>query len=176
MRRHRPPVFCLGALAAAALVGGGYLGNVRLNTTGSMPIGLWRLAPVTGPLKAGQIVSVCLPAETARDAMERGYIGGGECPDNSEALIKRAVAVAGDVVTVSSSGLSVNGQLIDGTAPLANDTAGRPLGHMPPGEYSVFPGSVWVVTNHPRSWDSRYFGAVSLRSVTGIAEPLIVIP
>ena len=176
MRRHRPPVFCLGALAAAAFIGGGYLWNVRLNITGSMPIGLWRIAPVSAPLRTGQIVSLCLPDEIARPAMERGYIGGGECAGNSEALIKRVVAAAGDNVFVSPSGISVNGQPIEHTAQLADDTAGRPLGHMQAGEYGVFPGSVWVAANNPKSFNSRYFGPVLIRNVTGIAEALIVLP
>ena len=42
-------------------------------------------------------------------------------------LLKRVVALAGDVVSVSSSGVSINGQLLPNSAPLFDDEAGRPL-------------------------------------------------
>jgi type IV secretory pathway protease TraF len=42
-------------------------------------------------------------------------------------LLKRVVALAGDMVSVSSSGVSINGQLLPNSAPLFDDEAGRPL-------------------------------------------------
>jgi type IV secretory pathway protease TraF len=42
-------------------------------------------------------------------------------------LLKRVVALAGDVVSVSSSGVSINGQLLPNSAPLFRDEAGRLL-------------------------------------------------
>ena len=39
-------------------------------------------------------------------------------------LLKRVVAFAGDEVSVSSSGVSINGQLLPDSAPLFHDEAG----------------------------------------------------
>ena len=77
MRRTRPPLLCVTALAAAAFVGIGWREHLRLNLTGSMPIGFWRIESVHGAPERGQVVAVCLPAASARLAVERGYVGVG---------------------------------------------------------------------------------------------------
>ena len=70
-------------IAPLALIGLGcaaYLAGFRINTTNSMPEGLWlvtSLAPAS--LHRGQIVTLCLPEEAGRLAQERGYIGSGTC-------------------------------------------------------------------------------------------------
>ena len=177
MNRSRPPLLCLAAAAAAAFVLAGWRAHLRLNLSGSMPAGLWRIETASTSIEPGQIVSVCLPAWPASMAVERGYIGRGECPTDVEPLIKPVVAVAGDEIVVSESGLSVNGRAIEGTAQRRLDTVGRPLWLMPAGTYDVSPGSIWVASGHdPRSFDSRYFGPVPTDNVRGIAVPVFVTP
>jgi len=47
----------------------------RINTTNSMPVGVWRLSPLAGALQRGEVVTVCLPdGPEARLAAERGYV------------------------------------------------------------------------------------------------------
>jgi conjugative transfer signal peptidase TraF len=175
--RRRPPLLCLGALAAASFVLVAWRENVRLNLTGSMPVGLWRIEPVIRAPAKGQVVSVCLSDKEARFALDRGYIAAGECPLNAEPLIKPVVATAGDAVSVSPFGIAVNGREIEGTALRPVDTAGRPLHAVPTGSYQVKSGEVWLASAHdPRSFDSRYFGPVLLLNVRGIAVPVLVAP
>ena len=85
------------------------------------------------------------------------------------------IAVAGDDVSVSPFGIAVNGRMVESTALLPEDTAGRPLvaaqGHR------VASGEVWVASAHDRrSFDSRYFGPVPLTNVRGLAVPVLVSP
>jgi conjugative transfer signal peptidase TraF len=142
-----------------------------------MPRGLWR-ARAGEPVERGEIVTVCPPDRAdIREAAQRGYIPNGVCSGGYEPLVKPVAAVAGDVVTVTPQQIIVDGQLVPNTAPLAEDEAGRPLHPIPIGVYHVAPGEVWLLSGHdPRSFDSRYFGAVPAANVTGVARPLWVLP
>ena len=161
----------LGALAAAHAAG------LNVNVTPSMPIGLWRVTPAGRTLEKGDIVSVCLPdGDALRLALQRGYTAAGSCPGGAEPLIKPIAAIGGDSVVISETGISVNGAVVPNTAPLTADEAGRPLGPTPPGSYHVARGELWLLSGHDRrSFDSRYFGPVSIANVQGIARPLWVL-
>ena len=149
----------LGLLAA-----GGFAG-LRLNLTGSLPVGLY-LVSVAAPIRGG-IVLTCLSPEVAAFATERGYVRrGGRCPGRVLPVGKPIVAVAGDTVTVTPTGLLVNGRPVPNSQPLAADRQGRPLPRLAAGWYVVRPGALWVVSSYSRfSFDSRYFGAVETRQV-----------
>ena len=163
-------VLVLGSLAAAQLCG------LRVNTTPSMPVGVWRVTPPPGDLRRGEVVTVCLPhGDAARLAAERGYVSAGFCPDGREPVIKPVAAVAGDLVLVTRAGVSVNGIDVDGTAPLDRDTAGRPLQAFPAGTHKVQPDQVWLLAGFMRnSFDSRYYGPVPVGSVQSVAHPVWV--
>jgi len=72
------------------------------------------------------------------EAAERGYIPAGACPGGHEPLVKPVAAVAGDRVTVTALGIAVNGEPIAQSAPLDEDSAGRPLRPVPAGAYTGF--------------------------------------
>jgi type IV secretory pathway protease TraF len=91
----------LGLLTIASSIG------LHVNHTVSMPIGVWRSHPYTRPLKAGDVVAVCLP----QTDLIRRYIGPGSCANGLEPLLKIVGAVAGDTVVLDASGASVNGCL-----------------------------------------------------------------
>jgi conjugative transfer signal peptidase TraF len=148
----------------------------RVNLTPSMPKGLWHVQPVA-TVHRGDTVVVCAPPLETSEGLERGYIGAGGCPGGSEPLLKPVAAVAGDVVSVGRDVVAVNGQALPDVVPLTHDSAGRPLFGVAPGNYRVRDGEVWVVSSHvPNSWDSRYWGAVSLAGIQGRAEPVWVAP
>ena len=155
-----------------------YWSGLRLNTTASMPIGLWRVAPTrTTELRREMIVTVCLPrTDMVRQAITRGYIHTGSCPDGLEPLVKPIAALPGDVVAVDPAGIRVNGIPVQGTAQLSRDSGGRRLLPVPVGAYTVAEGDVWLLSGHdPRSFDSRYFGAVPMTSIQAAAHPVWVL-
>jgi conjugative transfer signal peptidase TraF len=164
--------FVLTALATANVTG------LRINGTSSMPRGLWRVTPGVAPLRRGEIVTICPPdTPPFREAAARRYIPAGSCPGGYEPLVKPIGAATGDVVAVSASGVTVNGQAVPGTAQLAQDSAGRRLQPVRAGTYPVALGEVWLLSGHdPRSFDSRYFGPVPAESVQGVARPVWVLP
>ncbi len=64
------------------------------------------------------------------------------------------------------AGISVNGRLLKNSAPIERDSKGQQLRPFSAGEYRVGPNELWVVsTFSPRSFDSRYFGPIPLKSV-----------
>ena len=176
MARRTRTVCAAGATMLAALAAADQAG-LRVNTTPSMPIGLWAIESVRTVLTRGDVVTVCLPdGAVLRQAMQRGYIATGTCSYGAEPLVKPVAAVSGDLVTVSAHGIDVNATPIANTAELPQDEAGRALHPIPAGSYRVGPEEVWLLSGHdPRSFDSRYFGAVPVANVLGIAHPLWVL-
>jgi type IV secretory pathway protease TraF len=87
-------------------------------------------------------------------------------------LIKRIAAIPSDVVETSARGVNVNGLPWPDSAPLTHDLEGRSLRPYPFGIYRVPPGQLWVMSNHPRGLDSRYFGPVTESSVISRLVPI----
>jgi conjugative transfer signal peptidase TraF len=150
----------------------GGLGDLRYNTSGSLPRGLYRLTDA--PPRPFDLVLVCPPAAAAALARERGYLRRGRCPGGVRPLGKLLLAGPGDEVEVSAAGLSLAGRRAPASQALATDAAGRPLPAIPRGLYPLARGAAWVYAPHPRSFDSRYFGPVSATALRGTLTPLWV--
>jgi conjugative transfer signal peptidase TraF len=177
-RRNRRAAFL--AAVGVPLLGGIVLAarttSLRLNTTDSMPRGLWHVSPLPGRIRRGMTVTVCLPkGAAARLALARNYVSPGPCASGVAPLLKPVAAVPGDVVRVSASGITVNGVPIPNSAALERDADGRPLRPISPGTYRVAPGHVWLLSNYSAdSWDSRYLGPVPVTDIRGVARPVWV--
>lgn len=159
----------LVAFCGAAAAG---LAGVRLNTTPSMPRGLWISGQ--GPLRRGVVIAACLPdAALAARLARAGALGPGRCPGGIAPLMKPIVAVEGDVVTVTPAGLAVNGAPIPDTAAEPATVGFGALPHATFGSHRVGRGEAWLAANRVRgSLDSRYFGAVRLNGAEGPLRPL----
>lgn len=154
-----------GALANAA--------GLRINTTASLPRGLWRVVAAPEAVRLGDVVTFCPPLNAAIElARHRGYVAGGACPGDIEPMMKPVVAMGGDAVEVSARGVAVNGEQIARSAPLSHD-ASRPLPQALQGLSVVSQNHAWVVSSYSeRSFDSRYFGPISLDQLTAILRPV----
>jgi len=162
----------MASLAAYAI----YRGQLRLNFTPSMPVGIYRIidaAPVA--IQKGEIVAVCPPPAAAELGRRRGYLLHGRCPGDVEMLLKTVAATAGDVVDVQPNGMSVNGRRLPHSRQLTRDQGCRRMMGWPAGHHSVERSTIWLYGANDRSWDSRYWGQVSLRNVSAILLPLFVI-
>jgi conjugative transfer signal peptidase TraF len=172
--RRRPAYLAVCVAAIGLGIMAAESAGYRVNITASMPIGIWRVTPPPPELVRGMIVVYCLEDRaTVSMALERRYVGPGRCPGGAEPLLKPVVAVAGDIVTVTPSGISVNGSLLTSSSPLTADPAGRPLAGAF-GEFQVSPGEVWVLSHYSTlSFDSRYSGPVRTENITGLAYPVL---
>ena len=141
-----------------------------INRTHSLPVGLYYCSDV--PIKKGSIV-LFKPDHSIRPqqlGFDRGY------ETRELPLLKRVVALAGDVVSVSSSGVSVNGQLLPNSAPLVHDEAGRQLVMAQLDQFRLRPDEAFLMGVTPTSWDSRYFGPVPLSRCSGSFVPVSTWP
>ena len=155
-------------LAIATLA---YVSGVRLNLSGSIPPGLYRIT--SGPPARGATILACLPPASARFGRARGYIPSGSCDDGSAPVGKIVAAVRGDTVQVSALGVFVNGTLLRNSAPLARDASGRPLPVLRIAAHVVPDGEIWLVSSYSaHSFDSRYFGGIAVSRVRSRVEPL----
>lgn len=93
-------------------------------------------------------------------------------------FIKEIVAVAGDTVTLSAQGVSVNGgPILPGSAPLKRyagaHTPVHELPAIPFGTYHIGAGEIWSYGPRWYSLDSRYFGPVR---PLALERPLMTLP
>jgi conjugative transfer signal peptidase TraF len=174
-RATRPRPIHVLTIAAVALIGSFQICDLiglRINASTSLPLGLY----VTTNDSGADLAEFCPPEPFARLATEKGYRGAGSCPDGAAPLLKPVAARAGDLVELSNAGIFVNGRLLARTAPLNQDTHGRPLNPWSFGKYIVAPGTVWVAsTFNARSFDSRYFGPIHIESVRDRVRPLLTV-
>lgn len=143
------------------------------NLSTSAPIGIWGKRPIPENLHRGMMIWMCPPSTVAvvKRLADDGALPYGPCPDSNVArLLKPIQALPGDTVQISHGyPAEVNG------VPLSNTVASETLPAWPDGEYTVKPGEVWVFSSYSnKSFDSRYFGPVSITLVKGEAVPLLV--
>lgn len=151
-----------------------FCSGIYINTTNSVPVGLW--IKENGRLVKGKYIVVCPEDNGAfRQAKRNGYVGTGNCKGDYEPLIKPVMALPGDKVSVSKKGIAVNGILIKNSQIAEKDKAGRPLPSLDYSDYTVADGQVWVISSYNNaSFDSRYFGALPIKNIRTIVKPLIV--
>jgi len=166
--------FGVGLLAALVFCGHGL--GLRINESPSLPIGIWRVSPLDRALQRGDIVSFCPPdTPTFREAWLRGYLSAGHCEGGFEPLLKPVAAIAGDRVSGTDDGISINGRLIANSKSLHRDGLRRTLPSPKAHDVILAKGEVWVISSYnPLSFDSRYFGPVPISRIEGLAHPLFV--
>jgi conjugative transfer signal peptidase TraF len=116
----------VGGIALLLLGAACQVAGARINTSKSIPVGLYWTT--SGPMEKGAYVIFCPPPSWVfNEARERGYIGAGFCPGAYGYLMKRVAATARDTVKITNEGVRVNGERWPQSAPRHADNAGRPL-------------------------------------------------
>jgi conjugative transfer signal peptidase TraF len=134
---------------------------VTWNASPSVPVGLY-LVTKASP-RVGDLVVLRLPPVIAAYAARRGYL------PTSAYLLKPIAAVAGDLVCRFGEEVFVRG------VPAATAQAAEEAGNAMPtwqGCRVLQAGEVFVLADHPASFDSRYFGPLDASSVVGGAAAL----
>ena len=144
---------------------------VRINTTDSLPRGLYRVTQE--PLSRGVLVEECLPLELAKLARERDYLPKGSCAGDVGTILKQVVGLPGETVEIGQSYVAVNGRLILNTATRDKDAKGRAIPAVDRGTFTLQEGEIFLLaTNSERSWDGRYMGATKVADVIATLRPL----
>jgi conjugative transfer signal peptidase TraF len=133
------------------------------NASASVPIGLYRLAPVSR-VEAPDLVVVAPPEPLVSFLAERGYLPRGV------PLVKRVLAVAGE--TVCRHGMTIVAfDNVYGEA-RATDSLGRPLPSWQ-GCRTLADGEVFLMNwDAADSFDGRYFGPLPVSSIVARALPV----
>ena len=164
------------AILGATLAGVGF--GFVFNYTHSAPFGLYRgiADPASVSHTPAPYVFFCPDRRWPTMVGQPNYREPSHsCPDGLSPLIKPVLAWPGDTVRISSIGFEVNGRFIKNTAAINHDSSGHIIRPYPAGTYTVQKDQLWVVSNFsPRSFDSRYFGPIPLRSVHNWVKPFIV--
>lgn len=149
-----------------------YLFHLHINTSLSMPTGIYRA--VSQPIIKNSLVAVCLPQASAQFGKQRGYLGSGECIENTEPVLKQVVAVGGDEVQVTAQGIWINNHLLPHSKVLTQDEQGRPLASQVFNiRKKLTANQFWLYgTASPKSWDSRYYGPIEYAAVRTVMVPV----
>ncbi|CAE6823220.1 hypothetical protein R69658_05945 [Paraburkholderia aspalathi] len=163
----------VAGVGMAAVGGALYAAGARINTSKSIPLGLYWTTSV--PVAKGEYVIFCPPQRAVfTDARDRGYIGSGFCPGDYGYMMKKVLAAKGDTVAVTPAGVTVNGDLLPHTKPLPADSAGRPLPHMSDERYTLGDSELLLMTDRSAtSFDARYFGPVTRAQVKAVIRPVV---
>jgi len=161
-------------LTIAATVAAGPALPFRINLTPSLPRGLY--LKTADPPAPGCLVLVCLPEPATRHGLDRHYLQPGPCPSGAAPVLKQIAATAGDRITVSAAGVSVDRRLLPASTPRVSDRSGRPLSPQPAGPHHLASGQLWLHAPRADSWDSRYYGPVPAAAVLTTMRPLLTFP
>ncbi len=177
--RRRPVLtaqFVLGALMLT--VGAGLrLGDIYVNSSGSIPMGFYRAASQSGlTAKTGDYVLFCPPLTPLfEEAHTRGYLGSGVCPGRFGYLMKRVAAASGDLVEFSESGVRVNDRMLQRSQRLSADRDGRLLWSPEQMKQLLEEHQVLLMSdNTSLGFDGRYFGPIARMQIKTVLVPVWV--
>ena len=152
----------VGTVLLLSTIGGG-TPHYIWNASNSVPIGLYRLQPVT-KLTVTELVAVQPPDLLATFLDLNGYLPIGV------PMLKRVLALPGQTVCRHGHTIAVDG--IDMGQAQERDGRGRPL-PVWDGCRAVADGDVFVMNwQSADSLDGRYFGPLPASAVIGRAEPV----
>jgi conjugative transfer signal peptidase TraF len=172
--RHVTLGLAVGSAAVLALGIVCYAAGVRVNTTRSIPVGLYLTS--SAPVHKGAYVLFCPPPSAVFDeARQRRYIGGGSCPSGYGYMMKKVLAAKADAIDVADDGVRVNGELLPLSVPLKADKAGRPMPRYQANSFELKNSEVLLMSDvSSTSFDSRYFGPIDVAHIKSVIEPVFV--
>ncbi|MEO9338590.1 conjugative transfer signal peptidase TraF [Mesorhizobium sp. SB112] len=157
-----------GILATMVTIVSFGIAGFRVNLTPSEPIGLWRIISLDRAVRNGDLIFACPPdTDVMREAHARGYLRHGLCAGGLAPLIKTVAAMPGQVVAIGDE-VHIDGRPLPNSQLALKDAHGRPI--VPHRGGIVAPSDVYLHSNFPGSFDSRYFGPLPIENVLGLAE------
>ena len=160
-------------LAATALGLMFYAAGGRINTTRSIPVGLYWAS--SNPVEKGAYVLLCPPpVEAIAEAKRRGYLTTGFCPGKLGYMMKKILAAKDDAVAITDEGVTVNGAMLPLSAPMVMDKYGRPLPRYQSNSYTLGNSEVLLMSDvSATSFDGRYFGPINRSQIKTVIRPVI---
>jgi len=154
----------IASFAVVSLLGDSAAPKLLLwNDSASVPRGLYALHAAR-PLHVGELVAVQPPQQLSDFMAQRDYLPRGV------PLLKHIAALSGHTVCRHQTSISIDSHLV--AVAHDRDTQGRPL-PVWAGCRTLRAGELFLLNPAaPNSFDGRYFGVLSVRTIAARAEPL----
>lgn len=158
-----------GAIALGLLC---YLVGARINTSRSIPLGLYWTS--SAPVEKGAYVLFCPPATAVFfEAKQRGYLTAGFCAGDFGYMMKRVLGVANDAVEITDRGVFVNQRKLAFSEPRPSDFFGRLLPRYEPRAFNLGESQLLLMSDvSATSFDARYFGPIPRGQVRSVIVPV----
>lgn len=165
-------IFLISLIVVGALFHGM---GFRINLTESIPIGLYRITSEAS-IKNAYVIFCPDKRKSFRLARDRGYIDHGLSCGGYGYLMKKVVAVSGDILSVTNKGVFVNHILTPYSKPKIQDGMRRSLPQWQVMNYQLQKDEVMTMTSQSEwSFDGRYYGLVHTGQIKGMITPIWVI-
>lgn len=150
-----------------------YAAGARVNTTRSIPVGLYWTS--SKPVERGAYVLLCPPpGKVFAEAKRRGYLTTGFCLGKLGYMMKKILAAKDDAVAITDAGVTVNGAMLPLSAPMVADRFGRPLPRYQHATFTISDNEVLVMSDvNSKSFDGRYFGPILRSQIKTVIVPVI---
>lgn len=147
----------------------------RINLTDSIPVGLYSITH-KGELKNAYVIFCPDNRQAFRLGLDRGYLDHALYCGGYGYLMKKVVAIPGDIVSVTKAGIFVNQASIPFSKPKLKDGLNRSLPQWHATNYQLGKDELLTMTSQSEwSFDGRYYGLVSAKQMKGMLRPLWVI-
>lgn len=158
-------VFLISALSLTLFL---VMIEFRINLTDSIPVGLYRMTDIKN-LKNAFVIFCPDNRPAFKQALARGYIDHGLCAGGFGYLMKKVVAIKGDVISATPKGVFVNHKLIAFSKPKLNDGMSRTLPQWRALNYQLKEDEIMTMTSQSEwSFDGRYYGLIHLGQIKGV--------
>ena len=163
-------------LGLIALGGALHMAGIRINTSPSIPVGIYWMTQ--RPIQVGEYVIFCPPNRPVfQEAFARGYIHAGFCPGGLGYMMKKVLAARGDTVSFTPNGVRVNGEHLPYSKPQKRDGSGRALSGWRVNNVALNASELLLMTDQSvLSFDARYFGPINKNRVKAVVIPLMTSP
>lgn len=139
--------------------------DLRINTTASFPLGLYKVVKNT-TVTRGVFVEICAPDKKNIQLLKLQKENDGICSNGTIPLLKKVAAMEGDKITVTNSKVFVNG------VEQANSTIYAKKVRYYAQTQTLQKGEIFVMSDYnPMSYDSRYFGALKAKDILHTLTP-----
>lgn len=151
---------------------GAWVSGYRMNLTPSEPVGLWQVQ-TRGTPTIGDYALFCPPVRID----QYPFLFKGGCPGGSMPFLKRLVAGPGALIHETAAGVWINGRKLPDSKPKGKTLGQNPIAlHHWQGTMRLSAGEYWTYgSGDPAlSFDSRYWGPISVKRIKGLARPVII--
>jgi len=147
--------------------------NTHYNATPSLPLGFYQ--QIDKPIGQGTYVAFCPAKRDVFDiALERNYISTGDCLSGYRPLLKRVLAISGDMVSIDKRGVFINEQHVTNSAQIKNDADGNALPAYRLDQHTLSDQEFLLMSDiNPKSFDARYFGLAKRNEITAVVRPIL---